>query len=115
MAISDHDLEVIQGALAIATYRSLERNNGEAVEILRAVSLRVDVEVRRREVGPYSLAEARDRGGWYRRIGDAWWRREIDGVMHSRSDAAGARAVAMDRSGVLDVADAAAADWEVSP
>ena len=115
MPISDQDLLTIQGAIALATMRAIAHGNDEAVEIFRGTSQRLDAEIERRISGPLTLAEARDSGGWYRRIGDARWRKEIDGVMYSKGDTPGAREIALAGSELVTIADAAAGDWEVAP
>ena len=115
MAISNQDLMTIQGAIALAILRAGAHGNDEAVEIFRGTSQRLDAEIERRISGPLTLAEARDSGGWYRRIGDARWRKEIDGVMYSKGDTPGAREIALAGSELVTIADAAAGDWEVAP
>lgn len=112
MAISDRDLDVINGALTLAIFRATVAGNDEAEEILKEVSIRVAGEMQRRQVGPFTLAEARDSGKWYRRIGDLRWRREINGELHCRTDSPGSRPFRDDGAVWVDIADAAAADWE---
>lgn len=113
MRISDRDLEAINGALTLAIMRAAINGNDEAEEIFKEVSIRVSHEIQRREFGPFTLAEARDANKWYRRIGDAKWRREINGEIHCKIDAPGARAFRDDDARWVEISDAAAADWEV--
>lgn len=115
MTISDQDLLTIQGALALATMRAIAHGNDEAAEIFKGAAKRLDAELVRRVDGPLTLAEARDSGKWYRRIGDQRWRCEIDGVMHSKGDGPGARPMPLPGSELVTIADAAAGDWEVQP
>lgn len=115
MPISDRDIDVINGALTLAIFRASVAGNDEAKEIFKDVAMRVAAELERRKVGPFSLAEARDSGKWYRRIGDQRWRCEIDGVMHSKGDGPGARPMPLPGSELVTIADAAAGDWEVQP
>jgi hypothetical protein len=114
MQISDRDLGVIKGALTLAVFRASVAGNDDAEDILKDVSIRVSLEIQRRAIGPFTLSEARDSGRWYRRMGDARWRKEINGEMHCRTDAPGSRPFRDDSAELVHISDGAANDWEIS-